>query len=165
MQPASTGLKPHLFQPPSLFNPGFSKKRPVLLTAKQDISATVGLSPQSHRFSVSQRSIERKVCVMSWKIWGKASGQVIRLGEDVQGIGKDVLRSQRITRENGKSLYYKPYITWVFMGKLSPRIPREHNKYHGYTVRGTPNYPLRCWFGKPESYKIWTILSIQIGLS
>ena len=23
----------------------------------------------------------------------------------------------------GKSLY-KPYITWVFMGKLSPRIPR-----------------------------------------
>jgi len=24
----------------------------------------------------------------------------------------------------------------------SPRIPREHNKYHGYTVRGTPNSPL-----------------------
>ena len=29
------------------------------------------------------------------------------------------------------------------MGKLSPRIPREHNKYHGYTVRGTPHCPLR----------------------
>ena len=28
------------------------------------------------------------------------------------------------------------------MAKLSPRIPREHNKYHGYTVRGTPNCPL-----------------------
>ena len=28
------------------------------------------------------------------------------------------------------------------MGKLSPRIPREHNKYHGYTVRGTANCPL-----------------------
>ena len=28
------------------------------------------------------------------------------------------------------------------MGKLSPRIPGEHNKYHGYTVRGTPNGPL-----------------------
>ncbi len=28
------------------------------------------------------------------------------------------------------------------MGKLSPRIPREHNKYHGYTVRGTPHCPL-----------------------
>ena len=30
-------------------------------------------------------------------------------------------------------------------GKLpvSPRIPREHNKYHGYTyVTGTPNCPL-----------------------
>ena len=35
--------------------------------------------------------------------------------------------------------YLSP-ITWVFMGKLSPRIPREHNKYYGYTVRGTPNY-------------------------
>ena len=23
-----------------------------------------------------------------------------------------------------------------------PRIPREHNKYHGYTTRGTPNCPL-----------------------
>ena len=28
------------------------------------------------------------------------------------------------------------------MGKLSTRIPREHNKYHGYTVRGTPHGPL-----------------------
>ena len=43
---------------------------------------------------------------------------------------------------HGKSLY-KPYITWVFMGKLSPRIPRESNKYHGYIVRGTPNCPLK----------------------
>ena len=42
---------------------------------------------------------------------------------------------------HGKSLY-KPYSSWVFMGKLSPRIPRENNKYHGYTVRGTPNCPL-----------------------
>ena len=24
----------------------------------------------------------------------------------------------------------------------TPRIPREHNKYHGYTLRGTPNCPL-----------------------
>ena len=42
---------------------------------------------------------------------------------------------------HGKSPY-KAYITWVFMGKLSPRIPREHNKYHGYTVRGTPHCSL-----------------------
>ena len=41
------------------------------------------------------------------------------------------------TPENGKSLY-KPYIF--------PRIPREINKYHGYTyVRGTPNCPLRSF--------------------
>ena len=32
-----------------------------------------------------------------------------------------------------------PYIRPI---KLSPRIPREHNKYHGYTVRGTPHCPL-----------------------
>ena len=30
---------------------------------------------------------------------------------------------------------YKPYSSWVFMGKLSPRIPRLNtiNKYHGST--------------------------------
>ena len=28
---------------------------------------------------------------------------------------------------------------WAFS---SPRIPREHNRYHGYTARGTPNCPL-----------------------
>ena len=37
---------------------------------------------------------------------------------------------------------YKPYSSRVFMGKLSPRIPRKHNKNHGYSVRGTPNCPL-----------------------
>ena len=36
----------------------------------------------------------------------------------------------------------KPYIVSI-CGLESPRIPREHNKYHGYTVRGTPNGPLR----------------------
>ena len=30
---------------------------------------------------------------------------------------------------------YKPYITWVFMGKLCPRIPRLNTiNNHGYTV-------------------------------
>ena len=33
---------------------------------------------------------------------------------------------------------YKPCIVGVY-GLQSPRIPREHNKYRGYTVRGTPN--------------------------
>ena len=42
---------------------------------------------------------------------------------------------------HGKSLY-KPYITWVFMGKLSPRIPRESNKYHGSTRTYTRPCPL-----------------------
>ena len=37
----------------------------------------------------------------------------------------------------------KPYSTWVFMGFFIPKNPKvEHNKYHGYTVRGTPNCPL-----------------------
>ena len=33
---------------------------------------------------------------------------------------------------------YKPYSIY------SPKNPREHNKYHGYTVRGTPNCHLKC---------------------
>ena len=28
-------------------------------------------------------------------------------------------------------------------GLQSPRIPREHNNYHGHTVRDTPNCPLK----------------------
>ena len=46
------------------------------------------------------------------------------------------------TPENGKSRTISRISRgnlWVFS---SPRIPREHNKYHGYTVRGTPNCPL-----------------------
>ena len=32
---------------------------------------------------------------------------------------------------------------WVFMGFFIPKNPgREHNKYHGYIARGTPNCPL-----------------------
>ena len=43
----------------------------------------------------------------------------------------------------GKSLLESPIdSSWVFMFFSSPRILREHNKYHGYTVRGTPNCPL-----------------------
>ncbi len=46
------------------------------------------------------------------------------------------------TYPHGKSLY-TPYITWVFMGYFIPKNPKvEHNKYHGYIVRGTPNCPL-----------------------
>ena len=37
-----------------------------------------------------------------------------------------------------------PYISHIvgIYGLQSPKIPREHNKYHGYTVRGTSNCPL-----------------------
>ena len=47
-----------------------------------------------------------------------------------------------------------PYISPIARGYLWViipfGIPREHNKYHGYTVRGTPNCPLiMCgWDGK-----------------
>ncbi len=37
------------------------------------------------------------------------------------------------------------------MGEISPRIPREHNKYHGYTVRGTPHCPLNASFRKGKT--------------
>ena len=47
------------------------------------------------------------------------------------------------------------------MGKLSPRIPREHNKYHGYTVRGTPHCPLIDW--KPLGSSILANKNSQRG--
>ena len=47
----------------------------------------------------------------------------------------------------GKSLH-KPYIVGIY-GVQSPRIPTKHNKYHGYTVRGTSNCPLN-WNNKNE---------------
>ena len=38
--------------------------------------------------------------------------------------------------------------SWMYPYQRTPmgnpyRIPREHNKYHGYTVRGTPDCPLK----------------------
>ena len=38
-----------------------------------------------------------------------------------------------------------PILVGVY-GLQSPRIPREHTKYHGYTVRGTPNWDGSCCF-------------------
>ena len=59
-----------------------------------------------------------------------------------QGIGKDVPRSQR-GPPSWEITDYRPYITWVFMGYFIPKNPKvEHNKYDGYTVRGTPKCPL-----------------------
>ena len=61
-----------------------------------------------------------------------------------QGIGKDVPRSQR-TPENGKSRNISPiypYSSWVFMGYYPQESLYKPYKYHGYTVRGTPNCPL-----------------------
>ncbi len=32
---------------------------------------------------------------------------------------------------------YKPYSSWIFMGKVIPKNPYvEHNKYHGSTLLG-----------------------------
>ena len=51
---------------------------------------------------------------------------------------------------HGKSLY-KAYIVGIY-GQVTPRIPREHNKYHGYTVRGTPHCPLKTTVWPTFSY-------------
>ena len=52
-------------------------------------------------------------------------------------------RQYLLGRQHGKFpvALYKPYIVGIH-GLQSPRIPREHNKYHGYTVRSTSNCPL-----------------------
>ena len=47
----------------------------------------------------------------------------------------------------GKFLY-KPYSSWVFMGFFIPKNPKvEHNIYHGYIVRGTPNLSFETRWG------------------
>ena len=58
------------------------------------------------------------------------------------------------SKENPSSLS-KPYSSWVFMGKLSPRIPREPNKYHGCNVRGTPSCPLKNDITWPQICIVW----------
>ena len=59
-----------------------------------------------------------------------------------QGIGKDVPRSQRTPMGNPYISPIYPYSTWVFMGYYPQESLYKPYKYHGYTVRGTPNCPL-----------------------
>ena len=57
------------------------------------------------------------------------------------------------------------------MGKLSPRIPSEHNKYHGYTVRGTPHCPLiqllmtstRILGGSSQDLDTWLVTMVIVS--
>ncbi len=64
----------------------------------------------------------------------------------------------------------KPYIVLGIYELQSPRIPREHNKYHGYNVRGTPSCPLtqpnptkkhqKHW--APASHRCMFIISLVV---
>ena len=60
-----------------------------------------------------------------------------------QGIGRDVPRAQRTPSWEipQKSPIY-PYNMWVCMGYYPQESLYKPYKYHGYTVRGTPNCPL-----------------------
>ena len=58
-------------------------------------------------------------------------------------------RSQGVPVAYGVNPYIKDaffgWVLYVFFDS-SPRIPTEHEKYDGYTVRGMPNYiPLKRW--------------------
>ena len=52
----------------------------------------------------------------------------------------------RVSSRQNYPVMGNPYVSPISRGYLwvfsSPRIPREHNKYHGYTVGCTPNCPL-----------------------
>ena len=82
------------------------------------------------------------VLLDTWNLWWIISG------DSWMFPGPNVPR-------HGKSLKISP-ITWVFMGKLSPRIPREHNKYY-------------CWWLKSCTTKdddypiIYRVLTIPGG--
>ena len=62
---------------------------------------------------------------VSWILWGvsfNAIGLVSCLEIENQGSSWDVPRSPRTP--SWEIPQYKPYSSWVYMGKLSPRIPR-----------------------------------------
>ena len=71
----------------------------------------------------------------------------------LQGIRQGCTTKIPTWAPDGKSLY-KLCILWVFTMYLRvmiynpPRIPQEHHKYHGNTVRDTPNCPLSPSFHK-----------------
>ena len=75
-----------------------------------------------------------------WHINDMNDPYVMKIDVFSPEICKSLLDVPLPTYPYGKSLY-KPYIVSIY-GLEFPRIPREHNKYHGCTVRGTPNCPL-----------------------
>ena len=84
---------------------------------------------------------------------------------------KSSVRLGNFTRFQGSSLdggpvfnvgtchNYKPYITWVFMGKLSPRIPNENTiaKYHG-------GWGTRTWTGYTRPCPLKILVSSLMAL-
>ena len=54
----------------------------------------------------------------------------------------------------GKSLY-KPYIRWIFKGYNPQESLQNTIKYHGYTVRVTPNCPLNHDLGFLKPWLRW----------
>ena len=66
--------------------------------------------------------------------------------DNFQGIGRDVgPRSQRGPPMGNPFLLALYYVGIYGLYYYSLRIPIKHNKYHGYSVRGTPDSPLNLW--------------------
>ena len=63
--------------------------------------------------------------------------------DSFQAIGRDVPPIPTWA-PYGKSLVLALYYVGIY-GLLSLRIHTEHNTFHGYSVRGTPNCPLNLW--------------------
>ncbi len=95
-----------------------------------------GWSPQSSRVRVQNFTME----ISSW-----GDSLIPCFSGDRQGC------TPIPTYPYGKSLY-KPYIVSIYgyLWVIIPKNPKvEHNKYHGYTARATPNCPLSFGFVKP----------------
>ena len=104
-------------------------------------------------FSIVMLVYWRVVIFVDEKPWA-VTPRWSRMSRD--GQAKSHIKSSCLPLQSGDSWMYPyqrtpmgnpyispiyPYIVGVY-GLLSPTIPREHNKHHGYTVRGTPHCPL-----------------------
>ena len=101
------------------------------------------MTTQDGGFRIGGRATQ--VCEIMILKGGDSSDVTLSIEKDMfQGIGRDVLRAQRTLMGNP---CIRP-IQWVFMG-YNPQESLENTtntKYHGYTVRGTPNCPLIVTF-------------------
>ena len=66
--------------------------------------------------------------------WGISFTKVLK----ISGLANPISEDSWMYPDPNVPLWEIPISHGYLWVKRSPQIPREHNRYHGYTVRGTP---------------------------